>query len=145
MQAFFATDQFRKHEQINLEVHLSNFKSMAGIWKMQRNSAVLRDDLKGFLQWKKLTRLKIFFRSLFIMHSIYIHQNHFCTRHILLIIFIPSFHLLLFAVPYVALHISIYLLSFPSSLTSKIFVFATFVCACIRYHLRYSNTMHYGI
>ena len=100
---------------------------------------------KVFYNEKKLTRLKILFRSLFIMHSIYIHQNHFCTRHILLIIFIPSFHLLLFAVPYVALHISIYLLSFPSSLTSKIFVFATFVCACIRYHLRYSNTMQYGI
>jgi hypothetical protein len=61
------------------------------------------------------------------------------------IIYLPSFHSLLLLVPYVALHISIYLLSLPSSLTSKILVFANFVCACIRYHLWYSNTIYYGI
>jgi len=43
----------------------------------------------GFYTKKIITRLKILFRTLFIMHSIYIHQNHFCTWHIMLIFIYP--------------------------------------------------------
>lgn len=53
-----------------------------------------------FFTKKIITHLKILFCTRFIMHSIYIHRNHFCTRHILLLFIYPpsiryyfSFHM----------------------------------------------------